>query len=78
MVKILCISSYIIKSFLIYDLATCTRSHLNILIYEENLVIFFIILLLTAVVMTPRSVNSAESLFDYTVGVSHSRFRIRI
>jgi hypothetical protein len=40
MVKYLGISSYIRKPFLIYDFATAPL--LNFLIYEENLIFFFI------------------------------------
>ncbi len=40
MTKYLRISSYIRKPFLIYDFAP--RSHMNFLIYEENLIFFFI------------------------------------
>jgi hypothetical protein len=41
MAKYLRISSYIRKPFLIYDFA-CNCSILNFLIYEENLIFFFI------------------------------------
>jgi hypothetical protein len=46
MVKYLHIFSYIRKPFLIYDFAS--ESHLNFLIYEENFLLFFINVFLTA------------------------------
>jgi hypothetical protein len=45
--KFLLISSNIRKSFIIYDFASCNRSHLNFLLYEENFLFFFISVLLT-------------------------------